>query len=318
VPSYTNILHLCSALHPHHVCNYMQANGWEVDDQQREDVLFFKKKGDEDIVYQFWIWSTPDHPKFISRVQNLLFLMVGIEEREALEIGNEMLEHEETLPTQSCGEAVHVRITNASAVLMDCRIEGSQLGHHELTSGETIELAFRSEEHICPEIVLNDSCLEVLGGVSDHVQVFQSGPSESKSFSIELTVREELARGEISTDTVSDLLLELKSVLARADFELNVGVRVEQESIRRQAAIVITTLAKRLADFATAEIILWRITVRIMATANLQLELTPNSISELFRVAREDDEAAPSQTANWLKESSQNVFFDVNRVSRNG
>jgi len=103
----------------------------------------------------------------------------------------------------------------------------------------------------------------------------------------------------------AELLDALGPTLARIDFELDpegeTGATM-QHSLRRQAAVFASGIARRLEDTPRARQVVWRSCAKLLYPVGLRLELMSNSVDELFAAAATDEELSPKKTLAWLKE----------------
>lgn len=286
----------------------MLSEGWRVDEEQRADVLFFERDSDDDEPYRIWIWCSRESPKFVSRLQNLLFSLAVIEGREPLDVGNAILEHGELSTVNADDGVFRISVRNVDPVPLSVRIEGGKPSDQTLGFEDSVELLFRGPAGAAPEIVSGPHGIDVSCSRDLAVRVFQGLPASCRASSVNETVREEVQRGGLEPNALQSVLDDLQTVLARADFEFGAdgeGSALSPVAAQRQTAIVLSALAKRLTGVESAPMIVWRTAARMVSSAELRLELTENAIPELFRVASEDDQAAPVETASWLKDATR-------------
>jgi hypothetical protein len=108
---------------------------------------------------------------------------------------------------------------------------------------------------------------------------------------------------ENGSDRTAEYLERLAETMQRVEFELDFAGPVDdrvRQAYRRQTALVVASLARLLPTTTWARRVLWRIAMRMLASAELALELNASSVDELYITAASDSEASPVRTLEWL------------------
>lgn len=108
---------------------------------------------------------------------------------------------------------------------------------------------------------------------------------------------------ENGVDPSSLYLERLAETMQRAEFELDFTGPTDDRvrlAYRRQTAVIVATLSRMLPTTAYARRVLWRIAMRILAAAELALELNASTVDELYVISASDTESSPVRTLEWL------------------
>lgn len=304
----TNMQQLCAEIRVHHVQTYLLADGWYGVDGQHVDKLFFEKSGDDDEMLRVWIWNSPERSKYASQIQNLLFSLAVLEDREPLDVGNGMVDSvQETTAPPPQQSPMRICIRNDQGEPLRCNIQGVVPVGQNMEPDDALELLFHATPNFVPEIVVTGDGIDVRCLDGSQVELFQGVSSQSENRTVTEIVHHEL-QVTLLEEAQHRLREVLEPVLTRADFELDVSGEVSvarQVATQRQAAIIATALAKHLPETESSASLVWRVTAQIIAAAELRLKLNSSSIADLFVTASSDNELAPTATAAWLKEFSR-------------
>jgi len=292
---------------------------WEIADAEWEGALFFTKQGgDNEDSLRVWIWESPERKKYTSQIQNLLFSLAVIESREPLDVGNAMIvavaetvvASEATVTSEKPVDEIVFRfsVRNEHDETITCRVQEGAAGDFSVDPGDALEFEIQGPSATIPNVVYTRDRIEVTVASGCELQVLQGVALAPQGKSVTEHVRAELQRARLDDITRQKVLDELQPVLTRADFELDVdgeNTPAKQTTTQRQAAIVASALAKKLPAVESSPAIVWHVTARLLATADLRLILNSSSVEDFFKIATSDDELAPIATAAWLKEFSR-------------
>lgn len=89
----TNIQEIFRALKPEQIRAYLLRRGWRPATSDSADQLAFEQEAsDGDEPARLWLWVSESHPKFRSRLPNVIFTLAVVESREALTIAQEIVQ----------------------------------------------------------------------------------------------------------------------------------------------------------------------------------------------------------------------------------
>ncbi len=300
----TNIQRFFGTVSADQIRRYLLDRGWKPVEPRHAEALSFELPGaPDDDPFQVWLWASEGHPSFRKRVPNVIFSLSVIEDREPLDIANDM----HNLPAETSEESVasaiafSFRVCHAQDELMELRCPGSGEAL-TIAPGELIEVVVQGASPLPPSIEYQADAISIQTADSNSIELFQVAGSATATphptatqIVTQLTERSGLALSEA-----------LQSDLARADFELEhvSADAAGQDTVRRQTAVLLTAVAHQLPDDTAARDVLWQIATEMIGLVGLRLRITPDARGELRSLAARDDASSPRLTLDWLKDQA--------------
>lgn len=308
---FSNIHHAIARLSPLQVASYLRGRGWTVDESSRPGVLYFENENAAGEPLRFWMWESPEQPKFRSQLQNLLFGLSVFEQREPLEVANEMCKvplaaNPASQPATASRLEASVQIRNQQDHSLTVVFQGVRRPAIPFYPGDCFEI--RSPAHI-PVIDLTGDEVVVHGTPNSPIQIlFRAGNRLNRTKSIARCVDEVLALE--ACEPAGSAREELEPTLARLEFEVDGASRADEGGQRaryRQTAVLASALAKQLAPSPSAYRVVWILCAELLDGAGLGLVVSDTAMEQLFSTAQQDDEITPRMTLDWLTRNTGNV-----------
>jgi hypothetical protein len=302
--SVTNIQRFFATVSADQIRRYLLDRGWKSAEPRYAEALSFERTGPPgDDPCQTWFWASEQHPKFRERIPNVIFALSVIEEREPLDIANDI----HNLPAETPAESVanlnvfSFRIRHARDETMELRCQGSgELLN--LAPGELIEVVVQSSSSEPPTVEYQPDGIRLQTADSDSIELFQVAGNTALAPRPTVTqiITQQAERSGIAPGEA------LQSETARADFALEQvsADAAGQEAVRRQTAVILATAAHQSLDDTGADDFLWRVATEMLGLAGLRLRITPNARAELRSLAARDDVSSPRLTLTWLKDQA--------------
>ena len=289
---------------------YLGARGWVQVEDPRPDVLRFAGPASSDADRpQIWLWQPDDHPKFRSRIPNLIFTLAVAEQREALDVANDVRASSAKKAATADGDAGGPRgctIARRCATPLEIRIGASGI-QFALKEGESLQVLATGPSGQVPRLELGESVAVVEAGPEDMFECY-FGLAPVARLDVRATLLEQLAPFASIMD-VSVLVDELSPLLDRISFELDElpvvptpATRSEAAGVvRRQAAQLLVALSQRLAASSGSHSVLWNLGLHLVSLAGLRLRCDPGIDADLYATTSTDRLDAPKSTLEWLK-----------------
>lgn len=287
---------------------YLSARGWNTVDDPRPDVLRFQGQAAGDAAPpQIWIWQPDDHPKFRSRVPNVVFTLAVAEQREALDIANDIRASSLKKTAggrdgESGGPRGCTLVRRAPApleiVIPSKNGRGTAV---TLREGESLQILASGPSGEVPRIELGDERAVIESGADDAVECYFGLPPVLR-VDVRATVEQQLAPFGSIMD-IPAMIDELAPLLERVAFELEELPPGPGSAnvVRRQVAQLLVALAQRFAASSGSHIAIWNLAAQVLALAGLRLRCDPGSDADLYATASSDRPDAPKATFEWLK-----------------
>jgi hypothetical protein len=301
----TNIQRFFGTVSADQIRRYLLDRGWKLVEPRHAEALSFELPGPPgDDPFQVWLWASEGHPSFRKRIPNVIFSLSVIEDREPLDIANDV----HNLPAETSEEPVasaplafSFRVCHAQGEPLELRCPGS--GEVlTIAPGEMIEVVVQGASPLPPSIEYQADGISIQTADSDSIELFQVAKRATDAPPPTATqiVTQQIERSGLA------LAESLQSDLARADFELEhvSADAAGQDTVRRQTAVLLTAVAHQLPDAAAARDVLWRIATEMIGLVGLRLRITPDARGELRSLAARDDVFSPRLTLDWLKDQA--------------
>lgn len=287
---------------------YLSARGWTVVEDPRPDVLRFQGQAvGEASPPQIWVWQPDDHPKFRSRVPNVVFTLAVAEQREALDIANDIRNSSakkaaasgdgETGGPRGC-TLVRRGVAPLEVVIANKNARAAEV---TLLDGHSLQVLASGPSGQVPRVELNESGATIEAGADDVLECYHGLPPAAR-VDVRAAVEQQLAPFGSIMDLPA-LIDELAPLLDRVSFELEevASGPASASVVRRQTAQLLVSLAQRFAASSGSHIALWNLAAQIVALAGLRLRCDPGSDADLYATAASDRPDAPKATLEWLK-----------------
>lgn len=307
-----NIQVLFDGMTTKHVAAYMQKNGWVLSESQNPEVTAFEFGSDDDH-RRIWIWTSPDNPKFRSRIQNLVFSLAVQNGVEPIEIANAIADakieenvdpgsSENATPRSDRFEVVLLN-TGGSTELM---LEGGWAKVCLLAGGQRIAVVGEGLSE-SPEISFSGSRITIGSSSPDRIRVFCIGATLNRPSNDGDQIRKtvEVAFGEHGIAQADSLIRSLGPQLERAAFELsdvNLSPGFERFVLKSVAALLASIVNALPASEGEQCELLWLVCNQVLSDLQLAVELFPDCQKLLWQSAESDEPASPKLTFDWLND----------------
>jgi len=135
-----DIQQLVSRLEMAHFRSYLLARGWQERPSRYLDHVYFETPmADGSGMYDLYIPTSENVPKYRTRQMRAIYKLCGIEDREPFEITQDLLACDISEPTGPPAAISRMRVQNAGSTTLHVRIS-SPLREYELLPEEAVEL----------------------------------------------------------------------------------------------------------------------------------------------------------------------------------
>lgn len=296
-----NIQVLLDEIKVEQVQAFMLAAGWELGDSEHDEVRAFVRTV-EDGQQRLWIWNSTSHPKFRSRVQNLIFTLAVQHDREPIEIANEIYDATAPAEEQSAAPAAFapVQIGIRNATDQDVELELSQPAPRSLVlaSHEVVNLMIQDGRY-----------LPVIDFAAGKISVQVENPAAVRlltHLSYPPAGNDSLAAPDWTrwpwAGDPDQTRAKCEQAWDRAAFELSGLPRTEgyEKLVLKSVALLVVAIAQELAEDSAAPRMIWDFCRQLLAHHAIQLELYPGGEQQLWETTRFDRVAFPSNTLDWF------------------
>ncbi len=321
-----NIQTLFSSIQIEEVKAYLTKNGWAV--RESTGRLDFTKQVDNSgETRNLFLPADPAHPKFRKLIPNLVFNLAVLENREALNIANDIASSvtrestsqpasKLTNPDSPTSSRLQIGFRNLGPNASCVQMFGSEVGH-KLKPGEEVLVEFRP------------SAQNVIFGFSGTIELAHDAPDYGVMFGppIELYsgndvpliswLKTRLATIPGEQPERLNIVASIASPLvARFQFAVtgNLPRKGQADTILRAASFLLCGLASELCDCPEAATLVFELARHALAPAKLTFEIKPNHELNLWHAARNDDSNAPVRTLDWLEKNAYYASLWVDRT----
>lgn len=283
---------------------FMQTQGWRIGEHERDDVRVFERE-EEGRTIRLWIWKSPQQPKFRSRIQNLVFTMAVRTRQEPIEIANAIYDSrpvETNSPEATTVSAppapLSLCVRNEFPRELPITLVGRWTAPHSMPAGSAWRLVLDPTD-TPPEVVLTSEGLEIRSTQPEGVRLFEEIPQRARQGNIAQFLQWALQTHSTQLDSAGG---NLDAAIARAGFELDDlaadgGI---PPFARKAIAALLSAVASELPADEVSPSVLWDLGRLLAGRLGGHLETYPKARQELWQIAREDEDAAPRHTLDWL------------------
>lgn len=305
-----NILQLFAQIPAAKVIAYLEQKGWQrLESANEELVEFDSPEGAAAEPCRVAIFATEAHPQFRRQLPNVIFAVCLFEDRPALEIANEIydlrLAAAQELATETSAWQ-HTVIVQQRTCSQYVWLEPSTTAF-AWEPGDRLEILLRGSG-APPRFILCEDGLRLLGGTSESCRVFLGSATPADPRGVRQIVAEEVDRlTEFDLpESREQFTAQMAPILARIEFDLPTVVDDSQtlapEAARRQIALLAATFTKVVRTTPQAQTVLWRIVLRLAASAGICLELHAMALEDFWLTAADDAPELPRGTLRWLEQ----------------
>ncbi len=307
-----NIQMLFDEMTVKHIVAYMKQNGWVLSESQNPEVTAFEFGADGNHK-RIWIWASSGHPKFRSRIQNLVFSLAVQNSVEPIEIANAIVDakiEENVAPNSS--EPSMPEIDRFEVVLLntgdttELMLEGAWKKVCSLAGGQRIAVVGEGLSK-SPEISFGGSRITIGSSSPERIRVFCIGSSLDHTVSDVDEIRNtvEIAFGEHGIAQAESLIRNLGAELERAAFELS-DVKISpgfERFVLKSVAALLASIVEVLPESEGEQSeLLWFVCNQVLSNLQLAVELFPDCQKLLWQSAESDGPASPKTTFDWLND----------------
>ena len=281
----------------------MTQTGWAFSEPEDQDVCVFSREHEEG-EQQLWLWKSTSHPKFRSRVQNIIFSLAVQSKREPIEIANEIYDSKVVEPESEPADSkptgeFQIDIVNSQDVEWSVTTSAHPAGEFKLKPGQGFCLRIDNPNGR-PKVEYGKESIAVSSSVSHSFRIFSCQPAGQPT--MRLMASPEWT--EFLTKPSSDQSVEnCAGFWERAQFDLSdlqPQPGYEKSVLKTVAVLVVAVAQEDQSDDAEFTERLWNMTVEILGLFGLQMEFFPDGQQEFMQTAKFDRSAFPSNLLDWL------------------
>jgi hypothetical protein len=157
-----DIQQLVSRLQMAHFRSYLLARGWQEQPSRYLDHVYFETPmADGSGMYELYIPTSENVPKYRTRQMRAIYKLCGIEDREPYEITQDLLACDISEPAGPSAAITRMRVQNVGSTVLHVRVSSPQR-EYELLPEEAVELKCEVPATSYLEIERGDASLTIV------------------------------------------------------------------------------------------------------------------------------------------------------------
>ncbi len=321
-----NIQTLFSRIRPQQLRAYLSLHGWQV--RESGERLEFEKRNEKTGESEtLLVPNSETHPKYRRLLPNLIFALAVSENREALDLANEIYATATAVPAVTTPASappnhltpkVSVRFRNTSSSASQVTVLGEEaVLHHQLEQGEEVWVELSSGTVPC--VIGFSGQLGIPHDANGATNVLMGLPVSLTR----QTTENWLARisGCLADQTVLDgdklpsLVKASEKLVTRFLFAVGGGQQDQSQAAShiRFTAQLVCELAHQWPQELVRSLALYELTRMALADVGLTFDLNPANASRLEELCQSDDPESPLQTLAWLKQQTYKINAGIPR-----